>query len=246
MKDNLDAYRYLDNLALQAGTDKASSTHNYTLAYAQHFEPIKDDPIKFLEIGIYEGNSVKLWENYFKNAELHFIDRSFESIKYESPRSHYHLACQENRQDLNRFITESGGNFDVIIDDGGHRMEQQIISFEHLFPHLNSNGIYVIEDLHTSYWSCLGGGNHGQTTIAVLKHLIDKVNYASAFINHSRNDKDPIKTFNNIDSSIVSGNFLSSANRELISDLVKSKLDIYQKEILSICFHSGIVFIKKR
>jgi len=220
MKFNDSGYRYMDDLALKFGTDKASNFHNYTEIYSQHFESIKDDPIKFLEIGIYQGSSVKLWEEYFKNAELHFIDISMEGVKYHSKRSHYHIAHQEDPKELRQFIQQSGGNFDVIIDDGGHTMHQQTVSFLCLFPHVKSQGVYIIEDLHTSYWPCLGGGNHSQTTIALLKNLIDKLNYVGA--NTTR------------------------ASHNDLSKSVTDTLDIYQKEIRSICFYDSLVFITKR
>jgi hypothetical protein len=219
MERDLKAYRELDELALQAGTDKASNHHNYTAVYADHFAPLKDKPIKFLEIGIWEGGSVKLWENYFTNAELHFIDATLGGVKYHSQRSHYHIANQESPQDLKEFIEKSGGHFDVIIDDGGHTMKQQITSFVHLFPHINSGGMYIIEDLHTSYWPCLGGGNHCNTTIALLKNLIDKVNFVGAYT--------------------------AKAAHHQLPQSVLSKLDIYQKDIRGLYFYDSLVFITK-
>mgnify|MGYP007031389537 CR=1 FL=1 len=58
-----EEYLYLDELALLAGTDKSSAFHHYTKVYADYFGPIKNDPLIFLEMGIYKGNSVKLWES---------------------------------------------------------------------------------------------------------------------------------------------------------------------------------------
>ena len=50
------------------------------------------------------------------------------------------------------------GPFDIIIDDGGHTMEQQIASIETLFPALNEGGVYLCEDTHTSYWESTAAG----------------------------------------------------------------------------------------
>ena len=177
---NQEDYRYLDGLALAAGADKASNFHNYTEIYARYFAPLKDQPIKFLEIGIYKGNSVRLWEEYFKNAELHFMDITLERLEYSPQRARFHIADQEKPQDLRNFIEASGGHFDIILDDGGHTMMQQVMSFKYLFPQVKSGGIYIIEDLHTSYWPEFGGGNHSRTTIGFLKGLIDDVNFVGA------------------------------------------------------------------
>ncbi|MCH9626424.1 MAG: 8-demethyl-8-alpha-L-rhamnosyl tetracenomycin-C 2'-O-methyltransferase [Chlamydiales bacterium] len=216
-------YRYLDQLACQAGTDKSSKGHNYTRVYAKYFSSLKNKPIKFLEIGIYKGESVTLWENYFPNAELHFID--IEQWKGPPPkRAHFHVADQESSAGLHRFLQSAGGAFDLIIDDGGHTMNQQITSFVHLFPALKSGGIYVIEDLHTSYWTEYGGGGSTAfpksstgSAIEFLKEMIDDVNYVGA------------KT-----------GFASFAKARSID------LTYYQKNIESMHFYDSLCFIIKR
>lgn len=184
-------YRYLDELALKNDPygylGKGSNWHNYTEVYAQYFASLRHKPVKFLEIGIFEGSSVKMWEEYFDNAELHFIDINFSQIKYFSNRSHYHLADQANTADLLKVMSVTKGDFDIIVDDGGHTMWQQLVSFKTLFPYLKSGGMYIIEDLHTSYWKAYGGGGSLEhpvsgpgTFVNFLKDLIDEVNFVGA------------------------------------------------------------------
>ncbi len=215
-----EAYRSLDELGLQCGTDKASSLHNYTKIYSRYFAPLKDKPIKFLEIGIYQGASVKMWESYFKQATLHFIDISLKHVQYYSKRSRYHVLDQSKPRDLLKLIRKVGGDFDIIIDDGGHTMEQQITSFQHLFPHVKSGGMYIIEDLHTSYWENYGGGDHSHTTVAFLKNLIDDVNYVGATT--------------------------SCASHANIPSEVVADMTLYRKEIESIHFYDSLAIIFKR
>ena len=50
-------------------------------------------------------------------------------------------------------VAERHGPFDIVIDDGGHTMRQQIRSVETLFPLLADGGVYIVEDCHTSYWA---------------------------------------------------------------------------------------------
>lgn len=218
--ESSDEYHYLDNLAIKAGADKNSTYHNYTEVYARYFAGLKEKPIKFLEIGIYQGASVKLWEEYFKNAELHFIDITFQYTQYYSDRSHYHLCNQESPEDLQKFIAKTGGNFDVIIDDGGHTMNQQITSFKVLFPHLKSGGLYIIEDLHTSYWPGWGGEKTRLNTVAFLKSLVDEVNFIGA-----RTTK---------------------ASHLAIDPSISKELNIYREKIYSIHFYDSLAIIIKR
>lgn len=214
-----EEYRTLDRLAVEAGADKSSFYHNYTEVYARYFAPLQEKPIKFLEIGIHQGASVKLWEEYFKNADLHFMDITLDRVCYTSSRSHYHLCDQENPAELQQFIKKSGGAFDIIIDDGGHKMNQQITSFATLFPVLKSGGIYVIEDLHTSYWDGWGHES-GKHTIAFLKSLIDEVNFVGA---HTT----------------------KASHLNLSQDLLQ-RLTLYQKDIYSIHFYDSLAIIIKR
>ncbi len=217
--NHCEEYRHLDGLALQSGADKASNYHNYTEVYAQYFAPFKERPIKFLEIGIFQGNSVKLWESYFAQADLHFIDITFAAVQYFSKRSHYHLANQENPLDLEIVAREAGGNFDIILDDGGHTMNMQIVSFQTLFPHLKSGGMYIIEDLHTSYWPSHGGGGD-KTTISFLKGLIDELNFV--------------------------GNHTTRASHRNLEPSLLNSLSQYQREIASIHFYDSLAIIIKR
>lgn len=220
-------YLYLDQLALESGADKASSFHHYTKEYAQFFGAIKNAPLKFLEIGIWKGNSVRLWERYFPNAELHFIDITGNAIEYTSPRSHYHFLDQSDMGALNSFAKSVGGNFDIIIDDGGHKMHQQINSFKALFPYVSQGGLYIIEDLHTSYWKSYGGRGStdrpasGQgTAVQFLKDLVEDLNYSAA----RSQCADILKTPDNI----------------------YNALNYYQKNIESIHFYQSVCVIKKR
>jgi len=72
---------------------------------------------------------------------------------------------------------------DIVIDDGGHFMDMQIISFEELYPHIQKDGVYFCEDVHTSYIDEYGGGLEREGTfIEYTKKLIDRLH---AF--HSRN-----------------------------------------------------------
>ena len=216
----LDNYWQMDEIAIRAGADKGSDYHNYTEVYSKYFAPLRDKPIKFLEIGIYKGASVKMWEEYLPNAELHFMDITFEKVEYFSKRSQYHQYDQESEKALNHFDQKTGGNFYVILDDGGHTMKQQINSFIALFPHVKSGGMYIIEDLHTSYWPGHFGGGGPDSTINFLKKLIDELNHVGATT--------------------------TRASHLALSPEVLSKLNLYQRDIYAMHFYDSVAVILKR
>lgn len=112
-----------------------------------HFQCIRRKNLKILEIGVQYGGSVEMWAKYFHNSLITGIDIDPVCKIHASKRVSIWIGDQTDRAFLSQFK-----NYDIIIDDGGHTMNQQQTSFECLFPLLNPGGIYVIEDLHTSYW----------------------------------------------------------------------------------------------
>jgi hypothetical protein len=75
------------------------------------------------------------------------------------------------------FLASLGGPFDVIIDDGGHSMTQQLATFQGMWPVLADGGAFITEDVHTSYWPSCGGGHRRAGTFAeYAKTMIDRVN----------------------------------------------------------------------
>lgn len=90
-------YETLDAIAVAAGTGKSSIRQNFTRHYVHYFEKYRPLPVKFMELGIDQGSSVKLWEKYFPYAELHFVDITAMNIKYNSTRSQYHFISPHNK-----------------------------------------------------------------------------------------------------------------------------------------------------
>jgi hypothetical protein len=228
---NKEEYLLLDKLALAFDPNKESGKstngHNYTEVYSYYFGPIRDKPLKILEIGILTGAGAQLWENYFPNAELHYIDLNFEQVKYPLKKSHFHIADQGNPAQLQHVMQTIENQFDIIIDDGGHTMHQQIVSFKILFPFLKNGGLYIIEDLHTSYWKDYGGGGTRSrpyagpgTTVQFLKDLIDDVNFVGARTESASHKQD-----------------LSS---------IKQELNSYREQIFSMHFYDSLCIIIKR
>jgi hypothetical protein len=130
-----------------------------------------------LEIGVGYGVSLAMWLNYFGvEATIHGLDSNPKFKRFEGDRIRMHIGRQEDREFLAR-VREEIPKLDVVIDDGGHRMEQQIVSFEELYGHVSDHGVYIVEDLSTSYKGKYGGGYQREGTfIEFSKTLIDHLN----------------------------------------------------------------------
>jgi SAM-dependent methyltransferase len=178
-KSSTDGYKFGEiSLLAQGKTDKAMDGHGFTELYEHFFYPLKEAPLKILEIGIGAGGSLILWRDYFPNAQIFGIDIvDMSSSSLNSGRIRTFVADQANRDQLDAFIDKYGGDFDIIIDDGGHKMDQQQISFGHLFKYVKPGGYYVIEDVHTSlpqYYSEYGVEEDGTNSTLVMIELFLK------------------------------------------------------------------------
>ncbi len=166
----------------------------YTPHYSSLFGDIQEDVTKVLEIGVETGRSHRLWLEYFPNAIIYGFDifkfgvDEFHRLQKGNPyldRSVMFEGNQESVDDLERFLSEHGEDFDIIIDDGGHTMRQQQISLGILFDAVKSGGYYIIEDLHTcsGEWPTLYGYqtiNDGDTlTIDLLNSIMNKDDFVT-------------------------------------------------------------------
>jgi hypothetical protein len=184
----------LNELALKYGTDKSSEAHNYCNKYDKVLLPLREQFTNVLEIGVDKGFSLKMWEEYFPNATIFGLDIDPECKKYEVGRVKILVADQGDETQLNQ-VGQEFGSFDLILDDGSHKHRHQILSYKILFPYVKRGGLYIIEDLFTSYFipsptfseygetkylpnSCTpDNGFVNSTAIDYLKTLIDEVNF---------------------------------------------------------------------
>lgn len=159
---------------------------NDLYAYEFHFESFKKRKthINILEIGVQGGGSLWAWKEYFsdniKNIVGIDIDSDCKSIEDSNSNIFVEIGNQMNVEFLIS-TSKKYGPFDIIIDDGGHYMENHLVSFETLFPLMENDSLYCIEDLHTSYWPKYGGDFPSLTskslnTIKYLANLIDNLN----------------------------------------------------------------------
>lgn len=150
---------------------------HYFDIYHRHFQRFRNTPVTVLEIGVWEGGSLQMWKNYFGNqARIIGIDIDPKCKDFEEDNISIYIGSQDDALFLKHFKT-CVPHIDIVIDDGGHMMHQQKISFRELYNHVSENGVYLVEDLHTSYWKRYGGGyQHQDSFIEYAKLLIDQLN----------------------------------------------------------------------
>lgn len=151
--------------------------HHYFDIYHNHFSRFRGKEVKILEIGVFHGGSLQMWKEYFGDqAFIYGVDINPKCQELEEERIKIFIGDQADRNFL-KMLKNEIGIVDIIIDDGGHLMDQQINSFEELYPAVSETGIYLVEDLHTSYWQGYGGGyKKAGTFIEYAKNLIDSIN----------------------------------------------------------------------
>jgi cephalosporin hydroxylase len=146
------------------GTDK-SYRHAYDRYYELYFRDFRHmKGVKILEIGASTGRSMQLWAGYFSEpAAIHGVAYGEDTKKIDQKQA----VCDWNPAVCDKMTIFKGDQsdpvflksitdkykYDIIIDDGSHVPSHQIISLKYLFSALNPGGLYIIEDLETSYWA---------------------------------------------------------------------------------------------
>lgn len=161
----------LDEIGVKYGTDKAHIGHNYLKHYDRIFTPIRDQHLILLEIGVWEAASLRMWKEYFPNAEIVGIDIEDKS-HYKEDRITTMVRDQSNVDDL-LDVTQTF-DLNIIIDDGSHEAEHQILSFNTLFPYLKPDGYYIIEDTLCSFDKSRWGKN--ANVFDRIHQMVDEVN----------------------------------------------------------------------
>jgi hypothetical protein len=175
----------LTKLAKIYKTDKWGD-HFYTPHYTTHFKKFKYKKIILLEIGVggnenprLGGGSLRMWKKYFPKGKIFSID-IYDKSFHEEKRISIYKGSQIDKPFLMNLVAKTSKP-DIIIDDGSHFNKHVIETFGVLFPMLKEGGIYVIEDVQSSYWPYFGGDNHDlnnpNTTMNFFKKLTDSLNY---------------------------------------------------------------------
>lgn len=129
----------INDLAIKYDSDKSVMKHNYCFLYNLIFQPNWNS---ILEIGVDKGASINMWIDTFRSAEIYGIDI------FDSPINHKrytHIVGDQSKEST--YISLRRKQFDLIIDDGSHKTEDIMFTFDRLIKNLKDEGIYIVEDL---------------------------------------------------------------------------------------------------
>jgi len=214
----------LENYGIEYCTDKIT-THGYHRFYNKELEEYRRlKNIGILEIGIQHNNSLNLWKKFFPNAFVYGIDIN---IDYSDERCKIFKVDQSSLIQIQNVKSQINNPIYFINDDGSHVPEHQILCFDYFFSEiLKEGGVYIIEDIETSYWK--KGQVYGYPTnygfqnyfsiIEKFKLLVDYVNF----------------------------NFLSEKDRKILDEKTNFISQKTKKSILSINFSENCIIIKKK
>ena len=174
---------HLHRYFLNNGEQQLVKWVHYFDIYERHFRRFVNKQPTILEIGVWNGGSLKMWQDYFGNGvQIIGIDNNPECKQFEQDNIEIFIGSQDDEELLNNIIAKYP-NVDVVLDDGSHMMRHMKKSFEVLYPKISDNGVYAVEDTHTCYWEEYEGGlGKSDTFIEFAKFKIDEISAV-----HSRN-----------------------------------------------------------
>lgn len=159
----------LEELGRKHGPSKLPG--DYLRRYAPVLDPLRESLTNVLEIGVEDGHSLRMWQEYFPNAVIHGVDIDPKAKAHEGERIRVWLADSTVSDQMEEVIQGIGGPIQLIIDDGSHHPFDQIRTFKTLFPFLATGGFYLVEDV---------GGTRGPLRLRALRafmELAEGLNY---------------------------------------------------------------------
>jgi hypothetical protein len=152
----------------------------YFDVYERYLGQFSGLDMNLVEVGTQKGGSLDMWSQYFGEGSSIVgidVDPECANLKYDRPNIKVVIGDQGKPEFWDEFLKEHT-KIDIFIDDGGHFMDQQILTFEKVFPVLSPGGIFICEDCHTSYMSYNGGGLERKNTfINYAKSYVDVLHY---------------------------------------------------------------------
>ncbi len=168
----------LDDIGLETGTDKSSAHHDYLRHYEQILNQSKIPTRVLLEVGVFNGWSLRMWQKFYPDAKIIALDIDPNCLQYSNGNAQVEVCDQSDVEQLTN-IARKHGPFDVVIDDGSHIWSHQILTFETIFPYVSPGGIFILEDIDTSFGKHIS--NYSQnSTLSAAQYITKIANYILA------------------------------------------------------------------
>lgn len=179
----------MEEIGMKYKNDKVLH-HKYHEIYPRYIEKFYDSDGSMLEVGVCRGGnpstSLSMWLELFPNMHIYGMEKEGPHETHEDiDRATIIKGDQSLENDLKEMIDRINHPLYFINDDGSHIPEHQLLTFNLLFPKLEVGGVYIIEDIETSYWlggECYGypvkyGVGHEDSIVEIFKSALDGVNY---------------------------------------------------------------------
>ena len=197
----------IKNLFLES-KDFSIKLEKYFDVYEDHFSKFRGKNITFVEIGVFNGGSLRIWKNYFgSNSRIIGIDINPECKKFANDGIEIYIGNQSDPLFWENFFKEVG-NVDIILDDGGHTNLDQIITTVKCVDKINDGGVLMVEDTHTSYINEYNS-KESFSFVNFSKKIIDDVNHKAGIHEFEKKDKDFFFKFS-LNDYIYSSHFYES------------------------------------
>lgn len=171
--------------------------HGYHRIYPWFLGHLRNQHVRLLEVGIHETESLKLWAGYFQSLTLHGID--IDAKEFDQSNVILHKVDQSKSSELDDFVEKIGADFDIIVDDGSHVPAHQILTLNKLWKVLKPGGVYIIEDIETSYWgkSSVYGYKFNSNKMSTIKKSMKFIDFINAEFNNKKSKNDYTQDINN-------------------------------------------------
>ena len=141
-------FHELERLGVEELTDKCRYRHNYLQKYEFFLRDWKEKPLRLLELGVFKGGSERMWKRFFPQAQVYGVDIDENCRAYEEERIKIRIG-DLSQDDMLESLKEIRPH--IIVDDASHFWSHQIKALFTLFPALPSGGVYILEDMETSF-----------------------------------------------------------------------------------------------
>lgn len=204
----------LHELGIKYHTDKA-----YLHNFCNDYEKLLCKDIKTLwEIGILDGASLRMWSEYYPNAKIIGYDIEDKSSLSFNDNVSVKLLDQSNKSQLSELAKQT--DIDIIVDDGSHIIQHQILTFEMLFNCLKSGGQYILEDLHTSTNVHNANDYRIYNNKGALQYLLDIISN-NVPVNYP-GQTNTQQVIDNIDKIQIIGNLTTDNKRSITAIITKN------------------------